>query len=268
MNEEIKIEEKIKLHNAIMIIGLSGWVNAGEVSTFVIKHLTDKLEAKKFGEISHENFHDYIVQRPLVSIEQGVIQSYISPRSDLFYWRNGEKKSDLLLLLGPEPHLNWSGYAESVLKLAEELGVKKIYTMGSFLADISHEIETPITGGVNNKKLAAELKKVGVELTNYRGPTSVYSEILWRGRAKKMNVVSLWCAVPMYVRGLYPEAVYSLLRKVMQLTGLKFDLKDLKEKAGSFKEQLEKETMGQPQLRDSVGNMRTRPQEKEITYIF
>jgi proteasome assembly chaperone (PAC2) family protein len=268
MNEAITIEEKIKLHNAIMIIGLSGWVNAGEVSTFTVKYLADKLQAKKFGEISPENFHDYMVQRPLVSIEQGVIQSYISPGTDLFYWRNGETGPDLLLLLGSEPHLNWRGYAEAVLELAEEVGVKKTYTIGAYLADISHEIETPITGGANNKKLATELKKVGIELTNYIGPTSVYSEILWRARTKKIKVVSLWCAVPMHVRGLYPEAVYSLLRKVTQLTSLKFDLNDLKEKTGSFKGQLEKETMEQPQLRDSSGNIRTRSHEKEITYIF
>ncbi|MCK4953206.1 hypothetical protein KAS14_05425, partial [Candidatus Bathyarchaeota archaeon] len=52
LNEDkIAIEEKIKLHNAIMVIGLGGWGNAGEVSTFVVKYLADKLEAKKFGEI-------------------------------------------------------------------------------------------------------------------------------------------------------------------------------------------------------------------------
>ena len=72
----------------------------------------------------------------------------------------------------------------------------------------------------------------------------------------------------MYVRGLYPEAVYSLLKKIMQLTGLKLDLKDLRRKAVSFKAQLEKETMEQPELRDFVENQRRRQQEKETTYIF
>jgi len=92
MNGEIRIEEKINLRNAIMIIGLSGWGNAGEVSTFTVKYLADKLDARKFGEIPPEKFHDYLIQRPIVSIEQGLIQSYISPRNDLFYWRNKRKR--------------------------------------------------------------------------------------------------------------------------------------------------------------------------------
>jgi proteasome assembly chaperone (PAC2) family protein len=268
VNVKIAMRAKIHLHNAILIIGLNGWVNAGEVSTFTAKYLTDKLEAKKLGEFPPENFHHYMIQRPLVSIKQGIIQSYISPRNEFFYWKNGKSKPDLLLLLGSEPHLNWPGYAEAILKLAEEVGVKKICTMGSYLADISHEIETPITGGANNKELITELKNVGVALTNYRGPTSVYSEILWRGKAKKIDVMSLWCAVPIYVKGLYPEAVYNLLKTIMQLTDLKLDLKDLKEKAESFKTQLEKVTREQPQLRDFIQNLRRKQPEKETSYIF
>lgn len=268
MHEATEIVERIRLDNAIMVIGLSGWVDAGEVSTFAVKLIADKLKAKRFGEIKPENFHDYMIQRPLVSVEQGLIQSYIPPKNDLFYWKSIKGEPDLLLLLGSEPHLNWPGYAEAILELAEEVGVKKICTMGAYLADISHEIETPIAGGANNKELTAELKNAGVELTNYRGPTSVYSEILWRGRARKVDVMGLWCAVPMYVRGLYPEAAYSMVKKIVQLTGLKLNLKDLKEKAESFKAQIEKEAANQPQLRDFIENLRRKQHGKETSYIF
>jgi len=267
MNEEIKTEEKISLVNAVMIIGLSGWGNAGEVATFTVKYLADKLNAKKFGEILPEKFHDYLMQRPIVSIEQGVIQSYISPKNELFYWKNRKGGSDILLLLGSEPHLGWSTYAEAVLALAKENDVKRIFALGGYLADVSHEIETPIMASTNNKKLITDLMKSKLELTNYKGPTSVYSEILWKGRERNIDVVSIWCAVPMYIRGLYPEATYSILKKIVELIGLELDLKDLKEKAELFKAQLEKETIEQPQLRDLIENLRRR-REKEPSYIF
>ena len=61
MNSGIKREEKIKLNKANMIIGLNGWGNAGEVSTFSVKYLVDKLGAKKFGEIPPEPFHNYLI---------------------------------------------------------------------------------------------------------------------------------------------------------------------------------------------------------------
>ncbi len=56
MNEEIRIDEKVKLHKSVMIIGLDGWGNGGKVSTFTVKYLADKLGAKKLGEIPSERF--------------------------------------------------------------------------------------------------------------------------------------------------------------------------------------------------------------------
>lgn len=85
MDEELRIVEKVQLHNAPMVIGLSGWGNAGEVSTFTVKYFVDKLCAKKFGEIPTERFHDYLIQRPIVSIKEGVIESYIPPKNEFFY---------------------------------------------------------------------------------------------------------------------------------------------------------------------------------------
>jgi len=264
MNGEIRIKEKIELQNSVMIMGLDGWGNAGEVSTFAVKYLVDTLTAKKFGEIPAEIFHDYLIQRPIVSIERGMIQSYISPRNDLFYWRNQERGSDLVLLLGNEPHLNWARYTKSILELGE-MGVDRIYTIGGYLADISYESETPITGSTNNSKLITELTKTGVELTNYKGPTSLYGEILWRARDKKIDVVSLWCAIPMYVRGLYPKAIYCVLKKITKLVDIKLDLEELKDKVEAFKNQFNIEAIDEPQTRETANLRRSR--KKETTYI-
>jgi len=242
MKTKARIDKKIQLHNAIMIMGLEGWGNAGKVSTFTVKYIVDKIGAKRFGEIPPERFHDYFMQRPLTSIEQGLMQSYISPKNELFYWRSKKGKNDLVLLLGFEPHHDWPGYAEAVLSLAKEFHVRRIYTIGGYLADVSHMNESLITSSTNNKKILTQLEKVGVELTNYRGPTSVYSEILWRSRKKKIDVVSLWVAVPIYVEGTYPKAAYDMLEKLVQLTNIVIDLSDLKKRAETF----EKEVVSRP----------------------
>jgi proteasome assembly chaperone (PAC2) family protein len=170
------------------------------------------------------------------------------------------------LLLGTEPHHNWRRYAEAILGLAKETGVQRIYTIGGFLADISHQGEIPITASTNNRKLVAELKNAEVELTNYRGPTSVYSEILWKARDAKVDAVSLWCAVPMYIVGLFPRAAYCMLKKIAQMTGIELDLKDIEEKAEAFKERLERETVSLPQLRNLIEASTRRRQEP--TYIL
>jgi len=260
MKTEIKIDKKIQLHKAIMIIGLEGWGNAGKVSTFTVKYLVDKLGAKRLGEIPHERFHDYFIQRPLASIEQGLIKSYTSPKNELFYWRSKKGKNDLLLLLGLEPHHNWPEYTEAVLSLAKKFRIRRIYTIGGYLTDISHLNESLITSSTNNKKILTELEKVGLELTNYKGPTSVYSEILWRSKEKKIDVVSLWIAVPIYVEGAYPKAAYDMLEKLVQLTDIVIDLSDLKKRAEAF----EKEVISKPS--GIISDMAKR-REKDTTYI-
>ncbi len=267
MNEEIKVDEKVELHDAVMIIGLDGWGNGGKVSTFTVKYLADKLGAKEFGEIMSERFQNYLIQRPLVSIKEGMVESYVPPRNELFYWKAKEGGRDLVLLLGFEPHREWPRYTQAILTLAEKMDVKRIYTIGGYLADVSHEKETPISSSTNNGKIIPELEKAGLELTNYRGPTSVYSEILWRSKEQGLDVVSLWGAVPMYVTGLYPKATYYMLKKITQLIGMDLDLGDLKKRAEDFKAQFERDAMSQSQMRSLIEDIR-RSQEKEPSYIL
>ncbi len=268
MDEILRLERKVKLHNTVMIIGLDGWGNAGRVSTFTVRYLTDKLGARKLGEIPPEMFHNYQIERPMVSIRRGVIESYNPPRNEIFYWKDKRGRVDLLLLLGSEPHLNWPCYAKAILKLAKEMDVKRIYTIGGYLADVHHGDETPITASTNNEELIGELKEARVELTNYRGPTSVYSEILWQAKAENLDVVSLWCAVPIYVGGFYPKAAYHMLRKIKMMVGLDINLGDIRKKAESFEAQFERRAAEQPELHRLIEKMRgSRGLEKGPTYM-
>jgi len=50
------IYEKPKLTHPRMVLGFSGWMDGGEVSTGTVNYLIDKLEASKFAEIDPEDF--------------------------------------------------------------------------------------------------------------------------------------------------------------------------------------------------------------------
>ena len=267
MSEDFRIDETVELHDAVMIIGLDGWGNGGKISTFTVKYLADKLGARQLGEIPSDRFQNYLIQRPLVTIKEGLMESYVPPSNDLFCWKAEKGGRDMVLLLGFEPHLEWQRFTRALLTVAEKMNVKRMYTIGGYLADLSHETETPISSSTNNGKLVSELEKAGLELTNYRGPTSVYSEILWRAKEKGLDVVSLWGAIPMYVTGIYPKAVYHMLKKITQLIGMDVDLGDLKKRAEDFKAKFEGDVMDRSQMRSLIEDMRRRGREKEPTYI-
>jgi proteasome assembly chaperone (PAC2) family protein len=226
------IEEK-KQKNSFMIIGLKGWGNAGDISNFSIKYLVKKLNAKKIFELAPETFLNYLLQRPIVKINQGLVKSYLSPKSEYFLYEG--EKANLLFFVGFEPHYNWSQFAQEILKIANKMNVKRIYTIGSYLTDvISDENEPLISASTNNKELISELKKTNIELTNYNGPTSVYSEILWHAKDIGVDVVSLWCSTPIFVDGLYPKGVKTILNRIFSLMEINIDLSELNDLINSF----------------------------------
>ncbi len=269
MKKSQKSAKNPKPNNTVMVIGLEGWVNAGKVSTFTAKYLVDKLNAKKFCEISIDEFHDYMLYRPTVTVKEGIMQSYSPPKNEFFRSKAAKIAQSLVLLLGHEPHRNWPKYVEAVFMVAKDAKVKRIYTTGGFLADVSNQGSIPISASTNNEKIVSELKKAGLVLTSYAGPTSIYSEMMVKAKKKGVDVISLWSAVPMYVSGVYPRGVYHILEKIAQLTGIELDLADLKKKAETFEAEFQKELAGQPDMRELIEGYRGRTtREKEPSYIF
>ena len=173
MDKLFHLYKNVQPNEASMVIGLDGWVNAGEASTLSVRYLIDRLRAEKIGKITFGRFYVYQIQRPLVSIKRGVVQDYRTIRNNIFYWTDKKEKC-IVFLLGVEPHLDWMGYSQAVLDVAESLRVNRIYTLGGYLIDASLTKEPFITGSSNNSKLLAELRSIGIQLIDYNGPTSVY----------------------------------------------------------------------------------------------
>ena len=260
------MNKAIKFSEGSMVIGLSGWANAGEVSTSCVRYLIDKLKATRLGEIESGRFYIYQLNRPQVFVEKGLIEGYRSIENQIFYWRNRSDKTGLVFLLGAEPHLDWPDYTRIVLDLAERVGVKRIYTIGGYLID--YYAEKPlITGSTNNRKMLVELRKAGIDLVDYSGPTSIYIEILWQGKSLGIDVISLWCAVPLYIRGICPRAVYHLLLKLTSLIGVKVDLGEIKQKADSFENRLKTENIGLRRFISDLEAIRSSPKERPPYFI-
>ena len=55
--DKLQIYEKPCLREPRLILGFSGWMNGGEVSSGTVQGLINKLEAKYFAEIEPEGFY-------------------------------------------------------------------------------------------------------------------------------------------------------------------------------------------------------------------
>ncbi len=92
-SDKLSIYERPNMHNPRLLLGLSGWMDGGEVSTGTVDCLVDKLDARRFAEIEPDGF--YICSfpgsmevtalfRPHTKISEGIIESYDAPSSTFF----------------------------------------------------------------------------------------------------------------------------------------------------------------------------------------
>ena len=101
-----------------------------------------------------------------------------------------------MILLGTEPNLRWKTFSKLVLGLAQDLGVERVVTFGSLLADVPHTRPAPVTAAATDEALMEEL---GLEPSRYEGPTGIVGVLLDACRRDGISSLSLWAAVPHYV---------------------------------------------------------------------
>lgn len=257
MASALQLETSVQLRHGLMIVGLAGWADAGNASTLSIHYLRDKLHAVHVGEILSGPFYLYTGERPTVNVEKGVVKAYESFHNELYWCRSQEDEPDPLLLIGHEPHLDWPGYVGAVLQAALKTGTRRLYTLGGFIGNVPHTVEPPVTSSTNNPDRLAELTAAGIGLTDYTGPTSVYSEFLWQGRERGIDVVSLWSPVPTYIQGPSPKSALSILRKLSGLTGIRIEFPEMEEGARALDVKIAEQAKMNPEFQAMIERLET-----------
>ena len=83
----------------------------------------------------------------------GVTREIRWPGTRILAARLPESSRDLVLVLGPEPHLRWREYCDAILEVVSELGCELAVTFGSLLADAPHNRPVRMTGSTTTVRL-------------------------------------------------------------------------------------------------------------------
>ncbi|NIR38492.1 MAG: PAC2 family protein, partial [Actinobacteria bacterium] len=110
----------------VLVVGLDGWVNAGQAATAAAAFLAG--EGPAVVEWDADDLFDYRASRPTLSFEQGVFVAVEYPQLVLRRNRVGDR--DLLVLTGTEPNWNWRRLASEVADLAGTLGAAEYVSLG------------------------------------------------------------------------------------------------------------------------------------------
>ncbi len=252
----IQIDELPVNKAHLLIAGFDGWGNAMDVSKAMVSYLIRKLKAKPFATINSDLFYRYDENRPVVVIENGVLQDVVPPGGSLYAAHCLPDGPDIIILKAQEPGLRWQYFVDQILSLCETLQVGTIITLGSMFDNVLHT-DTVISGIASSETLFSNLAKKDVQPINYQGPSAIHSIIQATAEKKGFDCMSLWAHSPYYLQGATHYALLSHLGSLLgYLGGFELDTAELDEGWKELNRQIQGLIKKNPELQGMINELR------------
>ena len=247
--------ERPNLVKPYLILALDGWTNAGQVASAISWYLIGRLKATLFMEFKSDEFYVYQTsgtesKRPLVNIENGMVQSLKIVTTNFCYSKDETGRHDIILVSGPEPDQRWIKYTQLLLDFAREYKVEKIVAIGGIFDSIPHTVPTRISGVINDTKLKDEVQRQGIDLINYKGPSSIYTLLMVEAAKVNLPMLSMFAHIPHYIQVLNFIACYNVMLKLSALLDMKIELEAARKDSEYLYTQVDQAIEQKPELKE------------------
>lgn len=220
------------LRDPVVVAAFEGWNDAGEAASQALDHLAELCDAQPVGEVDPEEFYDFQVNRPLISVEEAGVRSIEWRTTRVMVGALDDDGPDIVLIRGIEPNIRWRTFTEQMVQICHEVSARRVVLLGALLADTPHRRSLPVTGVSSSPDLAAGLR---LDPASYTGPTGIVGVLAAGLEDAGLPVVSYWASVPYYVgQPPSPKATVALLRCVEDAMDRALDLGDLPEEAHAW----------------------------------
>ena len=224
------------LREPVMLIAFSGWNDAAEAASGAVEHLlsgwsdkNDDVIPELIANVESEDFYDFQVNRPVVTIDESQIRSIAWPSTQVFGMSIPSMERDLVIVTGVEPSMKWKSFTSDLLDLADDLEVSLIVSLGSLLADTPHTRPITVSATTSHPSIA---NRLGVSVSKYEGPTGILGIIQDGCMRRGIDAISLWAAVPHYASNApSPKATLALINTLEEFLNIKIPLSDLPDKS-------------------------------------
>ena len=231
------------LRDPVMVIAFSGWNDAAEAASCAVEHLlsgwrdkNDDVIPELIANVESEDFYDFQVNRPVVTIDESQIRSITWPSTQVFGMAIPSMKRDLVIVTGVEPSMKWKSFTSDLLDLADDLEVSLIVSLGSLLADTPHTRPITVTATGSHPSIA---NRLGVSVSKYEGPTGILGIIQDGCMRRGIDAISLWAAVPHYASNApSPKATLALISTLEEFLNIKIPLSDLPDKSDAWEREV------------------------------
>lgn len=244
----LEVETWPQLREPIMVVTLSGWVDAGLAGAGAVAVLSEQLEARRvFGRIDLADLMDLQQTRPTVRLVDGVSREITWPSIELVAGHCGR---DVILCVGPEPSLRWRAVLGELVEAAERTGVQRAFTLGGIPSVASHRRPVDVLATATSAELATE---IGAWRNDYTGPTGAQSALQVMLGQAGVPTVAVWAQVPHYVAaGPSPPAIRAVLARLRELSGVSVELSTLDEQAQAYISRVDDGIADRPDVLEAI----------------
>jgi proteasome assembly chaperone (PAC2) family protein len=217
------------LERPVLILALDGFIDAGSVASTASTFLRHRWLADAVAVFDGDALIDYRARRPSVVIDAGRLRRVDWPKLELLGARTGGPH-DALLLIGPEPDMQWHAFCDAVADVCRRYEVPFVVSLGAYPAATPHTRPVSIVRADNAAVQGVELPPIlaGRPVTGYTGPIGASTALEAALAESNVPAIGLWAEVPHYISGSpYPPGALAMVRMVAQLLETTVDTTEL-----------------------------------------
>ncbi len=178
---------------------LQPWIDVGSVGTLALATLEKEFGAEELGKLARpSNFYDFTRYRPMLNRRDG--ERIVEPPNTVIRYAKGEGESDFLFMHLLEPHANGEDFVDSLIELADTLGVARYCQIGAMYGSTPHTRPLVASGQSTDADVQGMLASQGVRTSNYEGPTSIMALATQELTKRNITTMSVLVQLPPYAR--------------------------------------------------------------------
>jgi hypothetical protein len=250
------------LRDPVAIAAFEGWNDAADASTTAVEHLEQVWSARQITALDPEEFYDFQVNRPIVSLTDGETRKIEWPTTRFSVCTPPGADRDVLLIRGVEPSMRWRAFCGEVLELCHSLEVNRIVLLGALLADVPYTRPLPISGSAPDRDAA---ERYSLMPTRYDGPTGIVGVLQEACTRAELETFSFWVHVPHYANNPpCPKATLALLHRVEDVLDLPVPMLDLPEESAEWERRLRTAAEQDTELSEYVRELEERVSDEGL----
>ncbi len=240
------IDRPVDLHEPVLLMSFTGWVDAGGVGTAAAGLIASAGEV--IGHFDADALFDYRVNRPTADFIDGKLTRVEYP--EITITARSLDGTDLLIVSGTEPEFRWQAFVASVQDLVEQFGVSQLVAIGSVPGPVPHTLPTPVLNTSMQRDFAAEGERIAEGLLQV--PAAAVTATEWHLGKLGLPTAGFWAQVPHYMNQPFTQAIITLVERVGRHLNLMFPLNDLADRADQQRIQLDEMATQQPDIASHI----------------